>query len=103
MRPFLGGKHPRDEIERDQSFSTCLIAIDIEGDAHATKDQIGFLALAGEKCGISRVQPFLDSAIRRAHMAIFSVCSKVIQRALTVHFIKEWKRCHGRHLETKLN
>ena len=50
-------------IKRDQALGAFLIAIDIEGDTYAVKQQIGFFALLLDLLGICLVQPLPERGV----------------------------------------
>ena len=89
-RPFVGGQHPRNDVEGNQALRAGVVAVHVECDPHAAKDQVRLFAFAGEDSLVGVAQPFVDVAVRGAHRAGCAACGEVVQRAQAVHFIKEW-------------
>ena len=68
-RPFAALEHPRDDVERDQSFGRVLVAVDVEGDADPPEHQFGMAATRAEEILRRFVEPTRDPLVGSACLA----------------------------------
>ena len=62
--PFCSAQDARDDVERDQPFRRCLIAIYGKGDASAPEQSLRLAALASQVIDVLALQPLVDGEVR---------------------------------------
>ncbi|MNN01809.1 hypothetical protein D3C81_1144370 [compost metagenome] len=83
VRPFTGGNHARDDVERNDTFGAGFIAVDGEGNANAAEDKVGFRSLAGYGLGRLGRQPGFEFTVMVADIAC----------AIYIHLVEKFS--HG--------
>jgi len=85
LSPFGRRNNAGDDVERDQTLSTCVAAVDSKGNADAAKVQVGLDPLPGQGVGRLCGQPAVEFGVMRP-----DPCS-----ALLMHFIEKAGHCRA--------